>query len=113
MKTVPVKKNNEPIASVWYANGYFTRLRGLLGRKLSDRGGLLLTPCNAIHTIGMRYAIDAVYLDRHFRVLRVDASINPGKVCPMQRGARYVLELSAGYAAQCNVTVGDTLEVGP
>jgi len=112
MKTIPILKNGEPIATVWHANGYFTRLRGLLGRTLQENGGLLLTPCNAIHTIGMGYPIDAVYLDRQGLVLRVDAAIKPGKVCPMQRGARHVLELPEGCANRRNILAGDILEVG-
>ena len=65
MKTVEIRKDGESIAKVWHARGYFARLRGLLGRSLQEDGGLLLTPCNAIHTIGMGYPIDALYLNRN------------------------------------------------
>ena len=88
MKTVKIVKDGTQIATVWHAKGYFARLRGLLGRTLQEDGGLLLTPCSAIHTIGMRYAIDAIYLDRQGRVLRIDEAVKPGAVCPPQRGAR-------------------------
>ncbi|NLI55310.1 MAG: DUF192 domain-containing protein [Clostridiales bacterium] len=113
MKTVTILRNAEPIAKVWNANRYFSRLRGLLGRTLEEGGGLLLTPCNGIHTFGMRYEIDAVYLDRAGCVLRVDQALVRGKVWPMQRGARRVLELPAGYAAKRSIQAGDILEVVP
>ena len=111
MKTVSIIKNGEAIASVWHAKGYFARLRGLLGRSITEDGGLLLSPCSAIHTIGMGYAIDAVYLDKRGCVLRVDEAIQPGKVCPQQRGARHVLELPEGGASRRHITAGDILEV--
>ena len=110
MKTVRIQRNGETLASVWHATGYFARLRGLLGRTIPPEGGLLLTPCNAIHTIGMGYGIDALYLDREGRVLRVDEAIAPGKVMPLQRGAKHVLELPEGCANRRGISAGDVLE---
>jgi len=112
MKTVSICKNGEPIARVWNANTYFLRLRGLLGRPLEEGGGLLLTPCGSIHTFGMRYPIDAVYLDCKGRVLRVDEALPAGKAWPQERGAKRVLELPAGFAAKRQIHAGDKLEVG-
>lgn len=111
MKIVEIRKDGASIAKVWHARGYFARLRGLLGRELREGGGLLLTPCNAIHTIGMGYAIDALYLDQQGRVLRVDEAIAPGRVMPLQRGAKHVLELPEGCANRRGISVGDVLEV--
>jgi len=111
MKTVEIKKNGESIAKVWHARGYFARLRGLLGRSLQEDGGMLLTPCNAIHTVGMGYPIDALYLDKEGRVLRIDDAIAPGKVMPLQRGAKHVLELPEGSAKRRGIAAGDVLEV--
>ncbi|MDD4311962.1 MAG: DUF192 domain-containing protein [Eubacteriales bacterium] len=111
MKMVKIVKDGMPIATVWHAKGYFARLRGLLGRTLQEDGGMLLTPCSAIHTIGMGYAIDALYLDRQGRVLRVDESLKPGRILPPQRGARHVLELPDGSAKRRKIVTGDKLEV--
>lgn len=111
MKTVKIAKNGETIARVWHATGYFARLRGLLGRKLEANGGMLLTPCSEIHTIGMGYAIDALYLDKSGLVLRVDEALAPGRILPRQRGARHVLELPEGSAKRRGLTTGDKLEV--
>lgn len=111
MKTVRIEKDGTSIATVWHAKGYFARLRGLLGRTLQADGGLLLTPCSAIHTIGMSYAIDAIYLDRQGYVLRIDESIKPGRVLAPQRGARHVLELPDGSVKRRKILTGDKLEV--
>ena len=113
MQTVLIQRNGETLARVWNANRYFLRLRGLLGRTIPEGGGLLLTPCGSIHTFGMRYPIDAVYLSSSGRVLRVDGSLKAGKAWPMQRGARRVLELPAGTAKERNIRVNDLLEVIP
>lgn len=111
MKTVRIQRNGETLASVWHATGYFARLRGLLGRTIEPEGGMLLTPCNAIHMIGMRYAIDAVYLDKQGYVLRADKAVKPGRICAIQRGARHVLELPEGSINRHSIQLGDRLEV--
>ena len=113
MKTVSILKNGNRVARAWNANRYFLRLRGLLGRNLQEGGGLLLTPCGSIHTFGMRYAIDAVYLDRNGRVLRVDEALPKGRAWPGQKGAKRVLELPSGGAKRFLIQPGDLLEVVP
>lgn len=82
------------------AEGFFARLRGLLGREtLVARYGLWISPCNAVHTVGMRVPIDLVFVDGHGRVLKVEARLAP---CRMRwcRGARGALELAAGAASR-------------
>ncbi|MEA5048981.1 MAG: DUF192 domain-containing protein [Eubacteriales bacterium] len=113
MKTVSILKSGNEIAKAWNANRYFLRLRGLLGRSLQEGGGLLLSPCGCIHTFGMRYAIDAVYLDRSGRVLRVDEALPKGRAWPGQKGAKRVLELPSGSAKRFSIQPGDLLEVVP
>ncbi len=89
------------------------RLRGLLGRDaLAPTAGLLLRPAAAIHTCGMRFAIDVVFLSRERRVLRVAAEV-PAWRLVTQRGARSVLELPAGTAAQLGLCPGDVLTWRP
>ena len=86
-----------------------TRLRGLLGRKALPPGdGLLLRPAAAIHTCFMRFPIDAVFLDSDLRVVGVAAHLKPWRGAA-RRGARAVLELSAGESGRRRVEVGDRL----
>jgi len=70
------------------------RRRGLLGRD-GIEGALLLTPASAVHTMGMRFAIDVAYLDRKLRVLAV-RTMRPGRIGLPRFGARHVLEAEAG-----------------
>lgn len=87
----------------------FERMRGLLGRPaLGPRDGMLLPHCGMIHTFGMRYPIDVVYLDRGNRVLKVTTALAPGRMDWHWR-ARTVLELAAGGAAACGVKPGYVL----
>jgi uncharacterized membrane protein (UPF0127 family) len=87
------------------------RMRGLLGRSGLPAGeGLLLRPAPSIHTAFMRFPIDALFLDRELRVLRVVERLLPWRMAS-KRGARAVLELSAGESARRGVRVGDRLEL--
>jgi uncharacterized membrane protein (UPF0127 family) len=55
-----------------------TRMRGLLGRSNLPSGeGILLRPASSVHMAFMRFAIDAVFLDRDLRVLKVSADLKP------------------------------------
>jgi uncharacterized protein len=89
-----------------------TRMRGLLGRRELPSGeGILLKPASSIHMAFMRFAIDAVFLDRELRVVRVAADVKPWRAAAA-RGAKSVLEIPAGEAARRGLKVGDRLLVG-
>jgi uncharacterized membrane protein (UPF0127 family) len=85
------------------------RIKGLLGREGLERGeGLLLRPASSIHTFFMRFPIDAVFLDRDLTVLRVVPHLKAWRTAG-QRGAKAVLELPAGAAAQARLGPGEKL----
>jgi uncharacterized membrane protein (UPF0127 family) len=91
------------------AETMFARLRGLLGRSgLSSGEGMLLRPAASIHTAFMRFPIDAVFLDRENRVVKVAAELAPWRVAAC-RGSRTVLELPAGEAARQGLRPGVSL----
>ena len=93
------------------ADTFVARLRGLMGRRgLHDREGLLLTPSSSIHTFFMRFAIDAVFLDRGLRVVGVSQNLRPWKLAG-RRGTRRVLELPAGKTARLAVRPGEQLRL--
>lgn len=104
-------KNGELlIQEVENANHFFRRFMGLMYRKgMNGNHGLLLTPCNEIHTFGMRFDIDAITLDKDNKVLFVDVSIPPNKVRSKVKGGYKVLELCSGYAEKLGISQGDYL----
>jgi uncharacterized membrane protein (UPF0127 family) len=86
-------------------------MRGLLGRRELPSGeGILLKPCNSVHMAFMRFPIDAVFLDRDMRVVKIAADLRPWRMAAA-RTARSVLEIAAGEAARRALTVGDRLTV--
>lgn len=96
------------------ADTWTGRLRGLLGRRgLAPGEGLLLTPCRAVHTFGLRYPIDVVYVARDGRVVLVQGGMLPGRPGPYVRAAAWVLELAAGTAQARGVAAGDRLALLP
>jgi uncharacterized protein len=95
---------------VYEASGFFSRARGLLGgERLREYEALWIRPCGSVHTIGMRYPIDVLFLDRRQRVLRVEHHLEPLRFSGTGR-AHSTVELLAGAAAAIAVTEGSHLE---
>jgi uncharacterized membrane protein (UPF0127 family) len=85
------------------------RLCGLLGRRPLRAGeGLLIDPCRSIHTLGMRYAIDVIYLDREWRVAKLVHTMKPWRLSACWR-ASMTLEVLADTARALGITEGATL----
>jgi uncharacterized protein len=84
------------------------RMVGLLGKKTLNAGaGLLIVPSQAVHTIGMHFPIDIVFIDRKGRVASLKPSLLPYRVSGLHWKAEYVLELPVGSIAQSATTIGD------
>lgn len=94
------------------ADTFWSRFIGLLGKKeISPGEGVLILPCNSVHTLFMRFTIDVVFLDEGMRVMRVLPSLKPYRFSPIVRGAHCVLELAEGEIGEKGIEVGDLLEV--
>lgn len=94
--------------NVTLADTWLSRLRGFLFRPSPRPGdGLLLVPCDAIHTFGMSFDLDVIFLDSQGGVLDVKERVPPGKLPGRVPGARYVLEVPAGTVQATGTTVGD------
>jgi len=86
------------------------RRRGLLKHPGLDPGeGLWIAPCEAVHTIGMKFPIDVLFLDRKRKVLKVRPAMKKGRISACL-WAHSVLELPSGMAACTQTSVGDQLE---
>lgn len=61
----------------------------------------------------MRFAIDAVFVDRAGRVVRVVERLPPWRTAVFARAAAEVIELPAGTASQTQTQAGDELVFEP
>ena len=96
------------------ANTHWTRFRGLLGLAADDFGngsGLWIIPCRGVHTLGMGFPIDVIYLDRALKVVDVQSAVNPWRFTPIRLRAASVLELPCHTAAATKTVVGDTIVI--
>ena len=90
-----------------------TRRRGLLGRDGMDPSeALILSPCFAIHTAFMRFAIDVIFVDARGRVLKIVHELGPWRLAIAPR-AHAVIELAAGSLNARELKVGDSVELAP
>jgi uncharacterized protein len=89
------------------------RRTGLLRHSgLAPGEGLLIAPCEAVHTFGMKFPIDVVFLDKAKRVVKVSPHLRRSRIAFRLRAA-YVLELPAGTIAQTGTIKGDQLDLLP
>lgn len=110
MKQGMIHRNGQPIvACAWRADRPWSRLRGLLGRKpLSGHASqaLWLVPCGSVHTFGMGYPLDVVFLDRAGRVLGCRENLRPWRAQGC-RGAHQTVELAPGGIAKLHPETGE------
>jgi hypothetical protein len=96
------------------ADTHWSRLRGLLGISADDFGngrGLWIVPCKGVHTLGMRFAIDVVYLDRNGMVVHLEPDLKPWRFAPMRMKAASVLELPSNIVTSTGTIIGDKIEI--
>ncbi len=94
------------------ANRPWLRMRGLIGRSGLGKGeGLLLMGTQGIHTVGMRFAIDVLFLNADGWVIHSIHALKPFRVSPFIRNSTMVLELPAGILHETGTQVGDWLKV--
>ena len=103
-------KNTQLAARVQIADSSLSRLIGLLGKRSLDRdSGLLIFPSNSIHTLGMRFPVDVVFLGRDGRVQDLCESLPPFRLTWPRWKAQSVLELPVHSIRNSRTEVGDQL----
>jgi uncharacterized membrane protein (UPF0127 family) len=96
------------------ADTHWSRLRGLLGlrsRDFRNGYGLWIVPCHGVHTLGMAFAVDVVYLDDAMTVIHVQRDLRPWRFAAVRARAASVLELPCRTAAETRTAVGDKIEI--
>lgn len=94
------------------ADNFFTRLKGLMGvKKLNPGQGIIIMPCNMVHTIGMKINIDVIFIDEAGEIIHVIEAMPPNRFSPHVKKACYVLELAAGQVCSAGVLTGDRVSI--
>ena len=89
-----------------------SRFIGLLGTSsLGPGSGLLIHPSQGVHTIGMTFPIDVIFLDRNWRVLEVRESLKPFRVTSLNWRAANVLELPVSSIKTSSTEVNDQISI--
>ena len=113
MKVGQILRNGKVwVQHVEVASSLLARMRGLIGRRELPAGhGLLIEACGSIHTIGMRFPIDVVFLDCDWHVRRVCRHVPPGRLMVWCGwfGLR-ALEVSSGWLPLDGVVAGMKVE---
>ncbi|HSH98542.1 MAG: DUF192 domain-containing protein [Methylophilaceae bacterium] len=103
-------KNNQLVVNqVWLAKNVLQRMRGLLFRKPLERGqAMLIRPCSSIHTIGMSYPLDIVFIDAQGIVLKTLRNVRPLRMA-FAINAYAAIEFYAGEIERIEIQLGDYL----
>lgn len=98
-------------SSIEVATSRRDRRRGLLGRTVLPPGcAFILAPCRAVHTVGMRFPIDVVFIDDHGTVLRLVPHLGTWRMA-IAPAAAIAIELWAGAIRAMDISVGDRLQL--
>jgi uncharacterized membrane protein (UPF0127 family) len=111
MELGQVYRQSQPvIAHAWRTTNMFERMRGLLGRpQLHSGQALLIVPCNAVHTFGMSYPLDIIFVDAKGKVLKLFKHL-PQLRMAKAYGARTTIELASGEIDRIGILIGDQLQ---
>jgi uncharacterized protein len=96
--------------SIAPADSHLARLKGLAGKfRLKSDEGIWVIPSQGVHTIGVLFAIDLIYLD--YRVIHVIESFGTFRIGPIRANCASVLELPTRTIYSSQTQVGDELLV--
>jgi uncharacterized membrane protein (UPF0127 family) len=94
------------------ADTIFSRLRGLIGRlKLRSDEGIWVVPSRGIHTLGLLFPLDLIYLDEHYRVIHLVEYFPSFRIAPLKTQAESVLELPTHTIYSSQTQPGDQLVI--
>ena len=113
--SLQVLRTQELLATrVRMARALGERMVGLLGRSCLEEGeGLILAPCRSIHTYFMRFAIDAVFVDRAWDVVALSKALPPWRFSAWNYKTVAVVELPVGAIDRARLVLGDRLGLQP
>lgn len=110
MRLVNVSRNVVLAERVRPALNFFSRLVGLMGKRLSPGEALWLRPCRSVHTCFLPSPIDIIFVSRTWRVVGLRCTLPPWRVAAC-RGSTQAIELPPGTVERTGMKVGDELKL--
>lgn len=92
------------------ADKFISRLKGLLGKdNLREGQGLKIEPCSSIHTMGMKFPIDVVFVNKDHKIVHIIKDMKPYRLSPIIPKSFYVIETFGGTISNENLEIGDLI----
>lgn len=112
MRVINVSKNTVLAENARLAEGFFSRLKGLLGESgLTPGECLIIKPCDSIHTFFMRFVIDVAFVDKENKIIKIYACLKPGKLSGIFFNAAFCLELPSGTLSRTKTEEGNLINI--
>ncbi|HEY3302399.1 MAG TPA: DUF192 domain-containing protein [Candidatus Binatia bacterium] len=112
MPIINLDKNTWLATKVRKADSFLTRLVGLIKRnKLGPEEALWLIPSKGVHTVGMKFPIDVIFLDKNYKVVDVVPAMVPYRATKIHLTAYSALELPKGAIGKSRTEPGDRLDI--
>jgi len=87
---------------LYIADTPIQRFMGYMLRKQPHYEGILLKPCNSIHTFFMKFDLDVLFVNEHYQIIKKIDGLKPGKIVMPVKGAVCVIEAKAGQLKKCS-----------
>lgn len=111
MKAINITREKEIAFNVTEATSFLKRMKGLLFMDSLARGeALLIKPCKGIHTFGMKFVIDVIFLDKDNNIIAMKKALRPNRFTPIYLRAVSALELPAGTIDNTSMSIGDRIK---
>ena len=105
-----VTQNTVIAANAEAADTALKRMAGLLGREALNAGeALVITPCQSIHMLFMKFAIDVIFIDRQGTVVGLCSNIRPFQFSPLFFKAHSAIEVPTGTICSTKTCLGDKI----
>jgi len=104
------EKNKIILDNVFIANNFISRLVGLMGKKqVKNNTGLLISPCNSVHTFFMKFNLDIIFIDKNNIILKIYRNMSPWKISKIHIKSIFCIEGNSGCFKLLNT--GDKIKI--
>ena len=103
-----IEKNNKKIALI-EMNNFKKKLIGLMFKKDKIKKAYFFKNTNGIHTFFMKQNIDVLYLDKDYKIIKIDSNLKPNKIVLPSKNIKHTIEMPESTST--NFIVGEILTI--